>query len=643
MPELDELIQEARKRGLFDEKPAEKTGSSEALKTVSSINTRIADTVGLPVDLVNKGLNYAGIGSAEPAGGSQSIKHGMKALGISEGEEPETTAGKMTAGLVGGGVEAALTGGGAGSAIKMAGERFAMPALKAAGASFAELEPNVVAGAGGGFGGEGGKEAFKGTKLEKPAEIVGELAGGGLAGLAKGGAHGAALATDPVVSAYERLKLAPSAGEALKKEGFAGRTAQWLQGNMLPQTIGGSNVMEAFKTRRMKELNDIREDIANSYGATKSREAAGQSVQERVMDTWKQRKDADGELIGDLTSKYGNDTLYPSDMVNALANPVGAPLTKAIRDKTVDPLVGELSEMLRNMKSGGQMTFKDLAGLKQYVGDKLEPGVVKNVNDAQVGQLFNAIRSDMESHIKTRSPDDFAKLQKSRERYADAQTEFKQYFKKLLGSKNIRVSAERVYEIVTGAAGEKGRGDLAEFRNVWDALPPDERGDLTSTMLIRMGATDTSNPQNVESWSLGKFLTGYKSLAPDAKDLMFDQNKPVRRKLEDLITVADNIQTKLTNLQSTSRSGTAGVQMGQIFTAIIGGSQHSPAGMAMLLGSIGGPWAAAKLLTTPKAVESTTEILNRLHAAMDASMRAGLELATIPKMHPQQQRGKLPQ
>lgn len=604
---------------------------------MSKINEEyIAGTLGAPVDWVNKLLELQGLPTSEkPFLGSESIKSGMRALGMSEkGAEPKTTLGSAIANVGGGAVSTMLAGGGIGGAMRGVGEAFASPALTAAGKLVASPSGNIAAGAGAGAGGAISGETFKGTSAEEPARALGELVGGALGGISPATSLHPPRAIDPVLGAYERLKLAPSAAEA----GVGGRTAQWLEGNILPQTIGGSNVMEAFRQKRLNQLTNLQQTIAEAYGAPKPRAEMGKTVQESVMDTWVQNKQKDGQLIGALKNKYGKDVVYADNLVDAIANPVGAAESKVVRETTLDPLMQEAAGIIRS--TGGNLTFSDLAALKTKYGGALEPGFQKNVDDAHVDQLFNAVRKDMEDHIKAKSPDDYAALKASNARYSQAQSDFKKYFKKLVGTKDVPVSSERAYEILTASASDKARGDIEEFKHVWDALPPDERGNLSATILSRLGALDKGKPGNPETWSLGQFISGYRQMSDEAKNILFRGKKDVARQLDDLVEVTQNIQDRVTRLASTSRSGTGAIILGQFGIGAL--MSHIASGdVSGFLYTMGGPYVMAQVLTNPTAVKAIANTLRYANSAIDATARAGLALSAIPKVKGMQDKRQL--
>ncbi len=102
--------------------------------------------------------------------------------------------------------------------------------------------------------------------------------------------------------------------------------------------------------------------------------------------------------------------------------------------------------------------------------------------------------------------------------------------------------------------------------------------------------------------------------------------------MDDLAAVVQNIDNKIRNLQSTSKSNVGTIMLGQFglgsfLTHLAGGDlTHG------IIYSMGGPWLAAQALTNPTAVKALTASMQRLDAAIDASARAVIDLNTIPKL-----------
>lgn len=83
------------------------TFASETNAVMSRVNSDIADKLGGPVDLVNKGLSYIGLDSERPFGGSESIRAGMRAVGINPDLQPQTGMGRTVAGAAEGAMDVA--------------------------------------------------------------------------------------------------------------------------------------------------------------------------------------------------------------------------------------------------------------------------------------------------------------------------------------------------------------------------------------------------------------------------------------------------------------------------------------------------------------------------------------------------------
>lgn len=635
----DEEVMIPAERSPATERPVapKHTVPEEIAHVMSTVNEKhIAAMLGLPVDLVNKGLEKIGLPvSDQPLGGSKSIKSGMRALGMSDEEaKPDTTAGRIAAETLGAVATAPAGGGVLGGAMKLAAP-LAGPsvgaALKTAAPVMAAPIPNIAAGATGGLGGAAGEELFRDTKGKDIAKLVGELAGGAASGFIPGVSMRSvalrpASTPDAVVAAYERLGLVPSAAERAQP-GTAGRIVGWAEGNTLPQSIGGSGVMDRFQQERRQAITNLQEDIAAAYGTPKPRPEMGSELQNAVVSRWTTAKENSGKVIGEIRDKYAEETVYPQKLIDAIVNPVGGAKTGPVREATLDPLMAEAAALIR--ETGGHMTMADLAALKTKYGYASEPGFHKNVNDAQVDQLHAAVKADFENSVKAKSPEDYARLKTANGEYATAMTEFKQNFKKLLGTKDVPVSAERAFEIVTGAAGEKGRGDIKEFTTVWNALPKETQGNLTATILTRLGSVDKSVPNNPESFSLGKFVSGYRDLSQEAKDLLFKNNPKQAQALDDLAAVSSNLQEKILRFASTSRSGAGAMQIAQLGGA---GAMLATGNIPGALLAIGGPWVAAHMLTNPTSVKVLTKTLQGLNDSFDSSVRAGLALNALPKM-----------
>lgn len=182
--DMKAAYEEALRRGLVRDKPTDVLGEIGAVG--SGIGRGVAAAVGLPVDILNAGLNLVGAGTAEPVGGSASIRRGLDLLGGNTGAQAQTSLGRL----------ASRAGEEVGAALVPMGGILAAPARSAVrnsvigralgGTSNGDRAAQLVTSAGAGVGAGVAQEAAPGSAV---AEFAGGLLGGGatLGGLAAGG------------------------------------------------------------------------------------------------------------------------------------------------------------------------------------------------------------------------------------------------------------------------------------------------------------------------------------------------------------------------------------------------------------------------------------------------------------------------
>jgi hypothetical protein len=476
---------------------------------------------------------------------------------------------------------------------------------------------------GGGVGAEAGGElsALAGFG-ETPGKIAGGVLGGGIGGI--GGAATAARTPRPdfeeTFSSFQRLGLTPTAATT----GVGGKTSQWLEANALPQAIGSANRMQKTMEGNLAQFTKKQQEIAANFGAPKTKTEMGEDLQKTVLEGWQGRKEEAGKIFNAIGQAFGpNDKFAPNNLLNALHRPVGSASTREVQAMTNAPELQELDHLLT--QTGGQLSYSDMIALKSKFGDMLDPGYAKPVNKAQISQIVEALDRDIEGTIKTLGNKDVVRdWQYAKATYANAMQDYKQAFKKLLGTREQPVNAERVYDIMVRQAGIKAGADMESFKRVWGQLGKAKQGDLSATVLSHMGNKDPSKLGDMEGFSLPTFLTNYKNLSADAKDMMFRQtgNHALEKSLDDLVLAANKMGV-WPALASSSRSGTVGGMMAQVAApavfAVTG--KFSEAAKALLL-NIGGPAAASTVLTDPKWVRRLAYAMDKVHGGLTGSTKA---------------------
>jgi hypothetical protein len=91
--DMKTAYEEALRRGLVRGKETDVLGEIGAVG--SGFNRGIASLLGLPVDALNGLANLAGVGVAEPVGGSASIRRGLETVGIDTSAQAQTQLGRL--------------------------------------------------------------------------------------------------------------------------------------------------------------------------------------------------------------------------------------------------------------------------------------------------------------------------------------------------------------------------------------------------------------------------------------------------------------------------------------------------------------------------------------------------------------------
>lgn len=312
--DMKSAYEEALRRGLV-EPAAERTDVLAEVGAVGSgINRGVAMAAGLPVDLVNAGLNLFGAGTAEPVGGSASIRRGLDALGGQTDVQAQTRLGRL-ASRAGEEVGAAL--------VPMAGA-LSIPARAAAGPVASTLR-NAVAGTSGG---------------DRAAQLA-MSAGAGLgAGVAQEAGPGSAPAMVATLGAGAGAYAGQRAGAAYAP-GVLGR----LLGGAAGFAAGG------YAGSQVPENAQVAEFAGGLLGgaATVPALAVGGMARDLVapLHSREARQGAAGYTLNQFVSDPDSVVGAPSEIVP------GSPLTTA--QAAQDPGLASLERTLRSQKVPGPL------------------------------------------------------------------------------------------------------------------------------------------------------------------------------------------------------------------------------------------------------------------------------------------------
>ncbi len=120
--------------------------------------------------------------------------------------------------------------------------------------------------------------------------------------------------------------------------GMGGRTAQWAEGNVLPQTLGGGNILHNFATETRDKFLHVKDNIASQFGAPRTVPGIGKDIRDTVAQGFQARKKEGADILEAVSQAFGpNDVFQPRNLNSALFKPVGGATHEAVARYAEDP------------------------------------------------------------------------------------------------------------------------------------------------------------------------------------------------------------------------------------------------------------------------------------------------------------------
>jgi hypothetical protein len=624
----------------------------EARNVVSQIaEENIAPALGLPMEVVAgapvRATRALTGGAAAPKapppppvdllGGTESFRRGMRNIGLSdEKRRAQTVPGKLIASTVGEAMEAPLIGGPVGGLLMQMGRR--LPGLARFGAGLAKPTGNILTGGAGGFGGEVMAQTQAQEKGDTGvARALGQLGGSMAPSLiprlrpitnvrptrAELNAAARAKAGLPpqstVDQAYEDLGLYQTAAEA----GVTGPLLRAAETKVFPHTVGGGTLTAMHKASRDQDLLKARSTIAAAFGTPSTERLAGEAAQDAMRNAYKGERAALGKEYDVITQRHASARDMPTNTIAALLKPVTSATSQASIEAARSPALDKLAGLI--LAQNKMMSVGDLRAQKSKFGAILTGDLNAGIDEAQKKQIIQALNKDIEDIIKSRAPADYTKLKDIDKRYFENEDRFRRHIKEAVGTGKKAPSTERVFYIITNSAGTGGAADMAQLKTVWNTMPRAVQGEVSATILQRMGALDKAKP--LDTFSVGEFIKNYRTISDDAKDLLWRNNPQQGKAIRDLETVVEHMQ------QTLPRYTTGGVghvnPWGWGMQGAFNTLMFDP---LTALVTIGGPAVAQFMLTNPTGVRMLAKSLRAGRAATDAALREFTTIQALPQI-----------
>lgn len=576
----------AAKIGLAGPKASPKPETSSGNAGVAGIANFAASTLGLPVDVAEGAMNLADrVGRAANAafsrftgqmsrdesnqelnlalyggnrlkgsfGGSESIKSGMRAAGLSpDNPNPKDETGTLAYDLASRG--GFIPGGVVPAAASVAAEKVLGPDYAGVGA----LTPQAVS---------RGFNAAK-TAVANPATV------------------------QKNIDTFKTVGTTPDVAQATDSNFFRGLT------NVVGRVPGGQGVIAKFREMEQKALGKAAETGVSA-------EAGGRAIQEgitgeggfleRTRQKWQQ-------LDNEVAAKVPQGTTFtPASTVKALddlTTPAqGAEKTTgALVNPTIAKIKANLAEDMQ--ANGGAVPFQAIRQLRTNIGEMLDDSLVSGVPNGQLKKLYGALSQDLEAAAQQAGAGkEFARQNNF---YRARMERINNTLEQVVG----KGTPEEVFKAVAPTDVES----VNKVRRVMRSLSPDERQVVSDAIVNRLGRATPGKQTMDMNFSSETFLTNWNKMNESAKAQLFP-DASMRSKLDAIAKVSSDIRegkTPFGNPSGTSQGVTAGAVYGSIPVAAGMAMSGNAGGAAATLVSAGslvaGANIGAKMLTSPRVV-----------------------------------------
>lgn len=280
---------------------------------------------------------------------------------------------------------------------------------------------------------------------------------------------------------------------------------------------------------------------------------------------------------------------------------------------------GELADRLRNPKSN--FTLENLRDIRTEVGRALgnySPVSPGSLDRGQLKSLYGALSRDIEIGIETLanraaigtqrgnnvpnyvSPQvakDAAQAlyaMRTADRYFRLSMDRMDRFAEIVNVKSPEAAASRI--IRAGREGTKGDSQL--YRQAMGVLKPEERNQFSALVFQEMGRPVASarGMSQEAGWSPATFMTNWQAMSAEAKNMIFQGQ--MRAAVDDFVRTANKL-ANVEALTNTSRSGTNTINVGGLLATAGAVATGTLDAVMAGLGSAGGGFAAAYILSRP--------------------------------------------
>lgn len=375
---------------------------------------------------------------------------------------------------------------------------------------------------------------------------------------------------------------------------------------MLGNTPSGATTMLNQAQRVNDQIQKAAARITANFGAPQTSQGAGSVIREAAESSISYMDDPvlgqTAKLYDEAFNLVGADTPVAVQAVSTLKKTLETELAKAPESlgDALAPTIRQLTAIQDDAARSGGIPFDALRQVRTLIGREMNDRATPSLRQTNLKRIYAALSEDLSAAARQAGPEAADRLTAADEATRLWKTGSEKLLKKLVAFD----ADEKAWKFVWNSARDGGsaltklRGHFTESE--WDTV--------TATFLHKLGQA-TPGAQNAagDAFSVNTFLTQWNKLAPEAKEALFSGGR--------YAAYADDL-TKLTNAMESLKgieklantSNTGHVLVGYAMLTTVMGALGTMAtgditgGAVSIAASTAGPYAAAKLITSPTFV-----------------------------------------
>lgn len=447
-----------------------------------------------------------------------------------------------------------------------------------------------------GLAGEGVDLAGRALGVDlKGGQLAGELATmAQFAAPELAGVSSTARAASSLPRAVAQAERTPTASQAAARAasdvgvqpslGMTGKTGAMLAAGMEKVPFSGG-VIARDAARAVAEIEGVTQRIVSGLGRAMSPDGAGDALQSGLKEAVERFKTRAGVLFDKVDARVPKNVRFP---INATQEAIASSKEAFAQNPALAAKLGlnEWDAIMAEAAKNG-IPWDALKRFRTSVGEALGSprGSLADEDVGRLKALYGALTEDMTAAAKSAGNGAYGAWQSANNFYRSGA----QRIERSLDGTITAKSPERAWEAFSGLLQrDRSSADITRVREIKQALG-DQWGDVAASIVDRLGrARPGQQGATGDAFSVGKFLTEWNKLAPDAKSLLLQGE--ARAEMDKLLTVME--AAKNANVERNfSNTGTA---MGVLGT--VGGLTVDLGATAIALGSAN---LSARAMTSP--------------------------------------------